>query len=113
MGIDPNLQVRAATSTKLMLSFKGGSDEEHSLPPDLLFFWNEPAWREIYDAAVTSAVKEYELEIENKNDYGLSSEIASEFAKKRFSIGGKYESHICYRLKVRVDFTEAAGRRLR
>jgi hypothetical protein len=70
----------------------------------LLFFEYEPTWRDAYDAAVTSGIESYEVEVETKDDFGLDAKIAGEFGRRGFSIGGKYESHIYHRLRAKIDF---------
>ena len=103
-AIDPKLRVQQTSSTKLIISCRGGQGEPTELPPDLLFFKHEPTWRDTYDAAVISGIESYEVEVETKDDFGLDAKIAGEFFKHGFSIGGKYGSHVHYRLKARVDF---------
>jgi hypothetical protein len=103
-AIDPKLRVQQTSSTKLTLSFRRGQGKPTELPPDLLFFKTEPTWRDAYDAAVTSGIESYEVEVETKDDFGVDAKIAGEFFKHGFSIGGKYGSHVHYRLKARADF---------
>jgi len=103
-AIDPKLRVQQTSSTKLIISCRGGQGEPTELPPDLLFFKHEPTWRDACDAAVISGIESYEVEVETKDDFGLDAKIAGEFFKHGFSIGGKYGSHVHYRLKARVDF---------
>jgi hypothetical protein len=55
---------------------------------------HEPTWRDAYDAAVTSGIEAYEVEVETKDDFGLDAKIAAEFFRCGFSIGGEFESHI-------------------
>ncbi len=104
-GIDPKLRVQQTSSTKLSISFRGGHGKPTELPPNLLFFKHEPTWRDAYDAAVTSGVESYEVEVETKDDFGLDAKIAGEFLKRGFSIGGKYESHIYHHLRAKIDFS--------
>ena len=113
MEADPSLRVREITSSKLILSLSGGQGQRTELPGDLLFFWAEPTWRELYDAAVTSGIEKYDLEIEDKDDHGLTGEVAGKFMEHNFNIGGKYERHLHYHLKVRVDFGGSTAQRLR
>jgi hypothetical protein len=107
-AVDPKLRVRQTSSTNLSISFRGGHGKPTELPPDLLFFKHEPTWRDAYDAALTSGIESYEAEVETKDDFGLDAKIAGEFFKHGFSIGGKYESHVYYRLRATVDFRQGA-----
>jgi len=105
---DPKAHVRQTSSTRLTISFRGGRGKPTELPPDLLFFRHEPTWIEIYDAAVTSGIESYDVELETKDDFGLDAQIAGEFLKHGFKIGGRYEHHVYHRLKGKVEFRQGA-----
>jgi hypothetical protein len=107
-SIGPEVSVRRTSSTRLSISFHGGQGNPTELPPDLLFFNREPTWGDIYDAAVTSRIESYDVEMEAKDDFGLDGKIAGEFVKHGFDIGGKYQDHVYYRLRARVDFRQGA-----
>jgi hypothetical protein len=63
------------------------------LPSNLKWYLEEPTWRAVATGRLKHGMKDFSLELNYSEDYGVNASLTVAAGKAGYDLGGKFQSH--------------------
>lgn len=82
-----------------------------AVPPDLVWFNHEPTWQAVADGRAQYGLREFQLHVTSREDFGISADVASKVRRQKvLDLGGGFNRQVDTSWLLEGTFAEAQKR---
>jgi hypothetical protein len=77
-----------------------------TIPPGLVWYQDEPSWKEIAEGRINSGLSEFELNLNYAKDFGVNSKLKAKCEAVGFELGGEFADFETTTWRISGKFTK-------